>query len=71
MFTLELVFLDSFISEFKGENYEIFSFVEPKTLDILRGTNLKYDNVEKGKKYACKIDYKRGKLVVSEILKQA
>lgn len=71
MFTLNLILLDSFISEFKGENYEIFSFVEPNTLQIIRGTNLKYDSIDKGKKYSCKIDYKRGKLIVSEILKTA
>lgn len=69
MFTMQLIYLDSFMSEFQEKNYEIFTFCDPQTLTLIRGTNLTADTLEIGKLYKCTISYKRNKLVVSDIVK--
>lgn len=71
MFTRELIFIEQFVSDFNGRQYEMFKFVDPITLRILYGTNLVVKELEKGKKYNCTLEYKRSNkidtFVISEI----
>ena len=67
MFTMELLFVDSFISDFKGRQYEIFTFVDPTSLSIIRGTNIINGTLEKGKIYKCTIGYKNNRLIVESV----
>lgn len=60
---INLVFLDSFDTEFKGNNYKIFRFLDPQSLNILSGTNLK-DTYEQYKTYNCIVEFKNNKLKV-------
>lgn len=60
---INLVFLDSFDSEFKGNNYKIFRFLDPQSLTIISGTNLK-GTYEQYKTYNCIIEFNHNKLKV-------
>lgn len=64
----KLVFMESFESNFKDKKYVISSFIEPKTLLVLNGSNLKTEKpLIKGELYDCKIDLKGGKLKVISV----
>lgn len=67
MFEAELIYAESWTNEFKGKEYVISTFVEPKRLILLRGTNLKIDGLEKGDQVKAIISYKQNKLYVEEI----
>lgn len=69
MFTMQLIFVETYHSDFNGNSYEIYNFVDPQSLTIIRGTNLSVESLEVGKMYKCTIVYKRNKLVVSDIIK--
>lgn len=60
---LQLIFLDSFDSEFKGQVYNIARFIDPNTLKILSGTNLKGEFTPY-KAYQCVIEFRNNKLKI-------
>ena len=60
---LNLIFLDSFESELKGKSYKIFRFLDPNSLTIITGTDLKEVYVPY-KTYKCLIEFKNNKLKV-------
>lgn len=60
---INLLFLDSFESEFKGKNYKVFRFLDKQSLTILSGTDLKGDFTQ-FKPYECTIEWKNNKLKV-------
>lgn len=66
MLKRKMLFVDIFESDFKGNHYKVSRFVDIETLNIYSATNLDLD-VEKGKVYICTLDYKKGKLVVSNV----
>lgn len=66
MIKRKMIFVDAFESDFKGNHYKISRFVDVETLNLYSATNLNLE-LEKGKIYACTLDYKNGKLVVSDV----
>ena len=59
----ELYFIKSETNEFKGEKYDIYTFIDVFNYQILRATNLANGSkLVKGNKYVCDIDvkYKQG-----------
>lgn len=67
MFKRELAFVESFISDFKGRQYEIFTFIDPTSLSVIRGSNLINGTLEKGKIYQCTLGWKNNKLTVESV----
>lgn len=63
---INLVLLNIFENEFKDNNYTIYQFVDPQSLTIINGSNLK-GNFKIGEKYDCLLEIKNGKLKVSSI----
>lgn len=61
--TREMIFVNSFESNFKDKDYVIYRFVDPETLNIYTGTNLG-DAYEPGHTYECQLSLKRNKIVV-------
>lgn len=66
MIKRKMILVDVFESDFKGNHYKISRFVDVETLNLYSGTNLNLE-LEKGKIYACTLDYKNGKIVVSNV----
>lgn len=60
---LKLVFLESFENEFKGKKYLIYKFLDPNSLTVLVGTNLKGAFVQY-RVYTCSIEYNHNKLKI-------
>lgn len=60
---LKLIYLDSFETEFKGEKYSIYRFLDPNSLNVLSGTNLNLSFIQY-KTYECTIEYRNNKLKV-------
>lgn len=63
---INLIFLDTFDSEFKGKTYKIFRFMDPNSLQVLSGTDLK-GAYEVYKIYKCKVEYTHNKLKVVDV----
>ena len=59
----EMILADHFESEFRGNKYNIYRFVEPETLSIYTATNIEGE-FEIGETYTCQVGFKRNKLVV-------
>ena len=60
---IQLIFLDSFESEFKGNTYKIFRFLDTQSLTILSGTNL-VGEYKPYKMYNCDVEFRKNKLKV-------
>lgn len=66
MLERNLLYLESFNSEFKGKKYKISRFVDVQTLQMFSGTNLKNELV-KGNVYKCMLEPKSTKLTVASV----
>ncbi len=66
MIKRKMILVDVFESDFKGNHYKISRFVDIETLSLYSATNLNL-NLEVGKIYACTLDYKKGKIVVTSV----
>lgn len=66
MIERKMIFVDTFESDFKGNHYKILRFFDVETLNLYSATNLNLE-LEKGKFYTCTLDYKKGKIVVSDV----
>lgn len=65
---IKLCFLDEFKSNFKEKEYTISSFIDPKSLVVISGSNLKHEKpFIKGELYECEISLKANKLKVVKI----
>lgn len=53
-------------TEFNGQHYNIYNFVDPKSLQIIRGTNLEVQ-LKEFESYDCDIRINRGKLKVTKV----
>ena len=67
--SLKLVFMENY--EFSPKDkpekkYQIFVFLDPNSLTILTGTDLK-GTFEKGKIYQCQLEVSYGKLKVTSV----
>lgn len=60
---LKLIFLDSFESDYKDKKYKIFRFLDPNSLQVISGTDLKEVFVPY-KVYTCLVEFKNNKLKV-------
>ena len=60
---VKMIYLDYFETELEGKKYTIYQFVEPKTLNIFNGTNLKGTFVQY-QEYTCELVLKKGKLKI-------
>lgn len=67
MLIKDLLFVESFDSEFKGNKYVISKFLDTQNLCFLNGTNLNKKNLERGKCYKCTIEPKGKKLVITDV----
>lgn len=66
---LDLYYFGEFENEFQGKKYNISSWVDPKSLVVLTGTNLKSEKpFIKYEKYVCKVDLKGNKIKVVDVL---
>jgi len=54
----ELIYLRSEKSNFKDNDYTIYTFIDPYNYRILRATNLTNSKLLKGNKYMCDLDVK-------------
>lgn len=66
MIKRKMILVDVFESDFKGNHYKISRFLDIETLNLYSATNLNLE-LEKGKLYACTLDYKKGKIIVSNV----
>lgn len=66
MIKRKMILVDVFESDFKDNHYKISRFLDIETLNLYSATNLNLE-LEKGKIYACTLDYKKGKIVVSNV----
>lgn len=66
--TFNLLYLDSFDSDFNGNTYKIYQFLDKSSLTVISGTNLdvKGDLVPY-KAYNCNVEFRRNKLKVTSI----
>ena len=64
---VKLIYFGEFESEYKGQKFYIKRFVDQQSLNIIYGTNLNVE-LEEGKLYNCRVEIKRNKLVVTEVL---
>ncbi len=68
MLKKKLVFIEQFDSEFKGNKYKLYTFLEPNLLMLIYGTDLKVDDkLVPGTIYDCSLDVKGKKIKVSEV----
>lgn len=68
--SLQLMFIESYDFEpkdKKGKLYKIFTFIDPQSLTILTGTDLKAD-LKEYTLYNCKVELKNNKLKVTSII---
>lgn len=64
---IKLFYLGYFESEYKGQTYKVYRFIDPSSLTIIYGSNLNA-NLKENTIVQCKIGIKRNKLVVEEII---
>lgn len=68
MFSLKLLFIEQFDSEFKGKKYKMFTFVDPNSLTIIYGQDFEFkEPLKPGQFYTCSITVKGGKFKVTDI----
>lgn len=53
-----LIFLEQYTSDFRGEKYEVYKFMDEITLKIFYGTNLSVGELTRGKTYKGTLDIK-------------
>lgn len=65
-----LVLLESFSSEFKGTTYNIYQFIEPKTMNIYNYSCTETLPYSVGDTLLCTLGVKRNKVAVKEVLEK-
>lgn len=53
-----LIFLEQYTSDFRGEKYEVYKFIDEITLRIFYGSNLSVGELVRGKTYKGTLDIK-------------
>lgn len=66
MYKKKLILVDIFDSEFKGQKYTIYKFFDTDCGQYFNGTNLN-KKLSVGKIYVCILDYKKGKIKVTDV----
>ena len=65
-----LVLLESFTSEFKGKTYNIYQFIEPKTLNVYNYSSEQELPYKVGDTLLCELGIKHQKVYVKNIIEK-